>query len=78
MESDNKKSGRTKKQNQKNKRSSEAGLSQTSAADENVIKARHEADKDIEEDPDLSAHNPKDDLDEEETVKRDDGQTPLM
>jgi hypothetical protein len=36
---------------------------------ENAIEARNEAEKDINEDVELSAHSPNDDLDEGETAR---------
>lgn len=38
-------------------------------ADENVFQAHIQAEKDIEQDPDLSIHSPNDDLDEGETAR---------
>lgn len=43
-----------------------------------AIKAHEEAEKDMEEDAELTAHNPNDDLDEEETVKKGDNETELV
>jgi len=42
---------------------------QPTAADNNVIKAHNEADKDIAKDPDLSIHSKNDDLDEGELAR---------
>lgn len=38
-------------------------------ADENVFQAHIQAEKDIEQDPDLSIYSPNDDLDEGETAR---------
>lgn len=43
-----------------------------------VDSAHIEAEKDIEADPELSAHNPNDDLDEAETARLGDGKNELI
>jgi len=48
------------------------------AKDENVSAAYKEAEKDIEQDPDLSIHHPNDDLDEGETARLGDGKNDLI
>jgi len=51
---------------------------QTQAADNNVIKAHTEADKDIAKDPDLSIHSKNDDLDESELARLGGDKTDLI
>lgn len=46
--------------------------------DENVKRAHDEAEKDIQNDAELSAHSPNDDLDEGETARLGDGKNPLV
>jgi hypothetical protein len=47
-------------------------------ATQNTSGALDEAQKDIEQDPDLSVHNPNDDLDEGETARLGDDKTDLV
>ena len=46
--------------------------------DPNVQAAHREAEKDIENDPDLSIHHPNDDLDEGETARLGEGKNDLI
>lgn len=45
---------------------------------QNTAGAYNEAQKDIEQDPDLSVHSPNDDLDEGETARLGDNKTDLV
>lgn len=46
--------------------------------DDNTAKAHDQAEKDISNDAELSAHSPNDDLDEGETARLGDGDNPLI
>lgn len=45
---------------------------------DNIAKAHDEAEKDINNDAELSAHSPNDDLDEGETARLGEGDNPLV
>lgn len=45
---------------------------------DNAVKAHDQAEEDIENDAELSAHSPNDDLDESETARLGDGENPLV
>ena len=47
-------------------------------SDQHVKAAYEQAEKDIEQDPDLSVHSPNDDLDEGETVRLGEDKTDLV
>lgn len=71
-----KKNQRPEPKEENPKRQDAAGNSKEQ--DANVRKAHDEAEKDIENDAELSAHSPNDDLDESETAKLDDEGNPLI
>jgi len=52
-----------------NTKQSEAPRDQQSKENENISEAHRQADKDMEQDAEFSAHNPTDDLDEGETAR---------
>ncbi len=66
MQPDDKNKANTKDQQQNSPTDT---TSVNTNADENVSQAHIQAEKDIEQDPDLSIHSPNDDLDEGETAR---------
>lgn len=76
MEQTNKKKQTESSEDNEAGKSSEQSL--TSGRDENVIAAHEQAEEDIEQDPEFSAHSPNDDLDEAETARLGDDETDLV
>lgn len=63
---------------QEGRTANENDKSRNKGRNENVQKAHDEAEKDILNDAELSAHSPNDDLDEGETARLGDGKNPLI